>query len=146
MVRAHHMKPYLLFFPFAIAACNPCTNSGKLKDYAHAEIKAKLRSPTTAEFSDEKVFKALDGSPVMIVDGRVTAQNGFGAPITEDYSFTIACKNGKPVTAYASMGKGSWGYEYDALRSKLDSVTNAAQTKIDANNRAIDSLTNELYK
>lgn len=86
-----------------------------------------MKAPSTAKFSEETVEPSPRGKGLYI-RGKVTAQNAFGATITEDYWATIQCEDHKPVIVYASMPGVTWGTEYDAIMlehsHRIDSILN----------------------
>lgn len=58
-------------------------------DACQDAIRAKLKSPTSAEFSDVKVDH-VDGSSVYRIDGAIDSQNGFGAMVRGSYRCTMS--------------------------------------------------------
>ena len=55
-------------------------------------VKSRLKSPTTAEFSDVKASKS---NGVITVSGKVDSQNSFGAMIRNN--FIVQFENGKVI-------------------------------------------------
>jgi hypothetical protein len=109
----------MLLLALSLVRCAaPCENEGNLKELAQESVKSKLKSPASAQFSEEKVTTAKDGQG-LLVEGVVDAQNGFGALMREEYTINFKCKDGQPFVAYAWMGATSWGTEHEAM---VDSI------------------------
>lgn len=66
----------------------------KFQVTAQHAVKDKLKSPSTAKFSDEKVQRAND---MVMVSGNVDAQNGFGATLRNSYLVQINYSENKAV-------------------------------------------------
>ena len=74
----------------ALTACSSGDSETSLqyeaKDSCHEWVKKELRSPATAEFSDENV--AGDEGDYTIT-GNVDSQNGFGATVRSTWTCTV---------------------------------------------------------
>lgn len=73
-----------------IGACTAISSAGGGDQSAYVKVacrdwvKERLKSPASAEFSDESVER--DGDDGYVVSGAVDSQNGFGAMIRNTYT------------------------------------------------------------
>lgn len=105
------------------ASCTaPCMDQDTLSELAQKSVRDQLKSPSTAVFSETKLTKTFDGTKEMI-EGKVDAQNAFGAMMRSEYYVTFTCEGGKPAVSYGHMDGASWGPEWQAA---LDSINQAS--------------------
>ncbi len=108
------MKTLLPIAIIFLSACagSPCTRQSDLKEFAREDVLKILKTPKTAQFSNEEVKPSGTGEG-FLVKGVVTAQNSYGASVSDEYTVHIVCRNHKPATEMGWMGTTTWGPKYD---------------------------------
>ncbi|MBE6912864.1 MAG: hypothetical protein E7473_10100 [Ruminococcaceae bacterium] len=84
-----------ILVPIIVAVCllapseERDTKSYDVLVIAEKEVKSKLKSPSTAEFSAYNETKITNDGDVWVVEGWVDAQNSFGATLRSEYTVRI---------------------------------------------------------
>jgi hypothetical protein len=104
-----------------VSCTKPCLDKDTLSDLAQASVAERLKSPSTAVFTETTLRTTADGTKQMI-EGAVDSQNGFGAMIRGEYYVTFTCDGGKPAIATASMEGEMWGPEWESQRDSIEAA------------------------